>query len=305
MNLTRRSRCFSRHPHPERGVCWRRGPFYLAASLAVAARASILTSEAALPASLTRNTRLLLSAIQRPSSWVFPSLVTAPLPFYRSSVGKKFIVALTGVVLIAFIVGHLLGNLQIFLGPDWINSYAEHLRGLGPFLWVIRAVLLLTVLLHILYTISLALENRRARPVRYKRKENIKATFASRSMALSGLILLAFIIYHLAHFTVRVTDPRFLLLKADPLNRYDVYSMMVYGFQNYFVSGFYVLGMFLLALHLSHGTSSFFQSLGLNDKRLTPKLAIGGRIFAWLIFVGYTSIPVAVLLGLVKPAQQL
>lgn len=249
--------------------------------------------------------RLLLSAIQRPSSWVLPSLVTAPLPFYRSSVGKKFIVALTGVVLIAFIVGHLLGNLQIFLGPDWINSYAEHLRGLGPFLWVIRAVLLLTVLLHIFYTISLALENRRARPAGYKKKKNIKATFASRSMAMSGLILLAFIIYHLAHFTVRVTDPRFLLLKADPLNRSDVYSMMVYGFQNYFVSGFYVLGMFLLALHLSHGTSSFFQSLGLNDKKLTPKLAAAGRIFAWLIFVGYTSIPVAVLLGLVKPAQQL
>jgi succinate dehydrogenase / fumarate reductase cytochrome b subunit len=234
-----------------------------------------------------------------------PSLVTAPLPFYRSSVGKKYIVAITGVVLIGFIVGHLLGNLQIFLGPDWINSYAEHLRELGPFLWVIRALLLLTVLLHIFYTISLAIENRRARPVRYKKKENIKATFASRSMALSGLILLAFILYHLAHFTVRVTDPRFLLLKADPLNRYDVYSMMVYGFQNYFVSGFYVVGMFLLALHLSHGTSSFFQSLGLNDKTLTPKLATAGRIFAWLIFIGYTSIPVAVLLHLVKPAQQL
>ena len=114
------------------------------------------------------------------------------------------IVAITGAVLIAFIVGHLLGNLQIFLGPDWINSYAEHLRELGPFLWVIRAFLLVNVLLHIFFTISLALENRRARPVSYKKKEHIKATFASRSMALSGLIVLAFILYHLAHFTVRV-----------------------------------------------------------------------------------------------------
>ena len=225
--------------------------------------------------------------------------------FSRSSVGKKMIVAITGVVLIAFVIGHLLGNLQIFLGPDWINSYAEHLRALGPILWVIRAFLLINVLLHIFYTISLALENRRARPVHYKKKEHVRATFASRSMALSGLIVLAFILYHLAHFTVRVTDPRFLLLKADPLNRYDVYSMMVYGFQNYFVSGFYVVGMFLLALHLSHGTSSFFQSLGLNDKKLTPKLATAGRVLAWLIFIGYTSIPVAVLLHLVKPAQQL
>jgi succinate dehydrogenase / fumarate reductase cytochrome b subunit len=231
--------------------------------------------------------------------------VTASSSFFRSSVGKKMIVAITGVVLIAFIVGHLLGNLQIFLGPEWVNSYAEHLRELGPVLWVIRAFLLINVLLHIFYTISLALENRRARPVRYKKKENVKATFASRSMALSGLIVLAFILYHLAHFTVRVTDPRFLLLKADPLNRYDVYSMMVYGFQNYFVSGFYVLGMFLLALHLSHGTSSFFQSLGLNDKKLTPRLATAGRVFAWLIFIGYTSIPVAVLLHWVRPAQQL
>jgi succinate dehydrogenase / fumarate reductase cytochrome b subunit len=231
--------------------------------------------------------------------------VTASSSFFRSSVGKKMIVAITGVVLIAFVIGHLLGNLQIFLGPDWVNSYAEHLRELGPLLWIVRGFLLLNVLLHIFYTISLSLENRRARPAAYKKKEHVKATFASRSMALSGLIVLAFILYHLAHFTVRVTDPRFLLLKADPLNRYDVYSMMVYGFQNPFVSGFYVLGLFLLALHLSHGTSSFFQSLGLNDKKLTPRLATAGRIFAWLMFVGYTSIPVAVLLHLIKPAQQL
>jgi succinate dehydrogenase cytochrome b subunit len=231
--------------------------------------------------------------------------VTAYSSFCRSSVGKKIIVAVTGLVLIVFVVGHLLGNLQIFLGPDWVNSYAEHLRALGPLLWAIRIFLLVAVFLHIFYTISLAIENRRARPAHYKRKDYVKATVASRYMVMSGLIVLVFILYHLAHFTVRVTDPRFLLLKADPLNRYDVYSMMVYGFQNIFVSAFYVLGMFLLALHLSHGTSSFFQSLGLNDERLTPRLATTGRVFAWLIFIGYTSIPVAVLLHLVKPAQQL
>ncbi len=104
---------------------------------------------------------------------------------------------------------------------------------------------------------------------------------------------------------MRVTDPRFPASKLDPLNRYDVYSMMVYGFQNPYVSSFYILAMFLLALHLSHGTSSFFQSLGLNDEKLTPRLASSGRIFAWLIFVGYTSIPVAVLLRWVKPRTQL
>jgi len=231
--------------------------------------------------------------------------VTALSSFSRSSVGKKMIVAVTGVVLIAFVIGHLLGNLQIFLGPDWVNSYAEHLRALGPLLWIIRAFLLVNLLVHIFFTISLAIENRRARPVHYTKKDYVKATFASRSMALSGLIVLAFILYHLAHFTVRVTDPRFLLLKADPLNRYDVYSMMVYGFQNPYASAFYVIGLFLLTLHLTHGTSSFFQSLGLNDQKLTPRLAAAGRILAWLIFVGYTSIPVAVLLHLLKPAQQL
>jgi succinate dehydrogenase / fumarate reductase cytochrome b subunit len=214
------------------------------------------------------------------------------------------VVAITGVILILFVIGHLLGNLQIFLGPDWINSYAEHLRALGPFLWMIRAFLLVTVLLHIYYTIRLTIENRRATGA-YVKKQPVKASFASRHMAMSGLIVLAFIVYHLAHFTVRVTDPRFALLKADPLNRYDVYSMMVYGFQSYIVSGFYVFALFLLTLHLTHGTSSFFQSLGLNDKKLTPRLARTGRVFAWLLFIGYTSIPVAVLLGLVKPAQPL
>ncbi|MGB9475276.1 MAG: succinate dehydrogenase cytochrome b subunit [Candidatus Udaeobacter sp.] len=225
--------------------------------------------------------------------------------FCRSSVGRKIIVAITGIILILFVIGHLLGNLQIFIGPDWINGYSEHLRNLGPILWLIRIFLLATVIIHIYATIQLAIENKRARPAPYVDKRYVKATFASRHMVMSGLIVLAFIIYHLAHFTVRVTDRRFGLLKADPLGHYDVYSMMVYGFQNYYVSGFYVLGLFLLALHLSHGASSFFQSLGLNDKKVAPRLALAGRIFAWLIFAGYTSIPVAILLGWVKPAQQL
>jgi succinate dehydrogenase / fumarate reductase cytochrome b subunit len=226
--------------------------------------------------------------------------VTNIAAFHRSSVGRKMIVAVTGVILILFVIGHLLGNLQIFLGPEWINGYAEHLRDLGPLLWVIRAFLLVVVIAHIYYTIRLAIENRRARPERYRRKDTVKATLASRTMVMSGLILLAFIIYHLLHFTVRVTDPRFATLPKDPLGHYDVYSMMIYGFQSPLVSGFYILAMFLLALHLSHGSSSFFQSLGLNNQKLTPRLALGGRIFAWALFVGYSSIPAAVLLGWVK-----
>lgn len=220
--------------------------------------------------------------------------------FHRSSVGRKMIVAVTGVILILFVIGHLLGNLQIFLGPAWINGYAEHLRELGLLLWVIRAFLLIVVLLHIYYTIRLAIENRRARPERYKRKDSVKATFASRSMVLSGLVLLAFIIFHLLHFSVRTTDPRFGALPKDPLGHYDVYSMMVLGFSSPLVSGFYILAMFLLALHLSHGSSSFFQSLGLNNQKLAPRLARLGRVFAWLLFFGYSSIPAAVLIGWVK-----
>lgn len=225
--------------------------------------------------------------------------------FYHSSIGRKIIVALTGVILILFVVGHLLGNLQIFLGPEWINAYSQHLRDLGPLLWLVRIILLATVITHIWFTILLAIENRRARPQSYKKKEHVKATWASRHMVVSGLVVLAFIIFHLLHFTARKFNPQFPLLKLDPLNRYDVYSMMVYGFQNVYVSSFYIVGLFLLTLHLTHGSSSFFQSLGLNDKKLAPRLAWAGRIFAWLIFIGYASIPVAVLLGFIKPAQQL
>jgi succinate dehydrogenase / fumarate reductase cytochrome b subunit len=226
--------------------------------------------------------------------------VTSIAAFHRSSVGRKLIVAVSGVILILFVIGHLLGNLQIFLGPDWINGYAEHLRDLGPLLWAIRVFLLLTVVVHIYYTIRLAIENRRARPLRYRRKEIVKATLASRTMVMSGLIVLAFIVFHLLQFTFRTTDPRFATLARDPLGHYDVYSMMVLGFSSPLVSGFYILAMFLLALHLSHGSSSFFQSLGLNNQQLTPRLALAGRVFAWLLFFGYSSIPAAVLLGWVK-----
>jgi len=215
------------------------------------------------------------------------------------------IVALTGVILMLFVIGHLIGNLQIFIGPRWVNDYAQHLRDLGPLLWLVRITLLIAVFLHIYFTVSLALENRRARPQRYRERDYIKASYASRHMVVSGLVVFAFIVFHLLHFTARKFNPQFPLLKNDPLNHYDVYSMMVYGFQNIYVSLFYIVGLFLLTLHLTHGASSFFQSLGLNDKKLTPQLAFGARVFAWLLFIGYTAIPVAILLGFIQPAQKL
>ena len=141
------------------------------------------------------------------------------------------IVATTGIILILFVIGHLLGNLQIFLGPDWINGYAQHLRDLGPLLWMIRTFLLVTVVAHIYYTIRLAIENRRARPEHYRRRDIVRATLASRTMVMGGLVLLVFIIYHLLHFTFRTTDPRFLSLPKDPAGHYDVYSMMENSFR--------------------------------------------------------------------------
>jgi len=215
------------------------------------------------------------------------------------------VVAVTGIILILFVIGHLLGNLQIFLGPDWVNGYAQHLRDLGPLLWLVRIILLATVIIHICATIRLAIDNRRARPEGYLDQRYVKASWASRHMVVSGLVVLAFIIFHLLHFSGRQFNQKFPLLKNDPLNHYDVYSMMVYGFQNAYVSAFYLVGLFLLTLHLTHGSSSLFQSLGLNNHKLTPRLALSGRIFAWLLFLGYASIPIAVLLGLVQPAQQL
>ncbi|MEP6822810.1 MAG: succinate dehydrogenase cytochrome b subunit, partial [Chthoniobacterales bacterium] len=136
--------------------------------------------------------------------------------FHRSSIGKKYIVAITGVIMIGFIIGHLLGNLQIFLGPDWVNGYAEHLRELGPLLWLVRGILLITVVLHIYYTIKLAIENKRARPKNYARKETVKASLASRHMVVSGLVVFSFIVFHLLHFTARQFNPQFPLLKNDP-----------------------------------------------------------------------------------------
>src|SRR5438132_10731284 len=134
-----------------------------------------------------------------------PHTVNVLSAFYRSSVGKKMIVAITGIILILFVVGHLLGNLQIFIGPDWINGYSQHLHDLGPLLWLIRIFLLLTVAIHIYVTIQLAIENRRARPEPYIDRQYVKATFASRHMLMSGLNVVDFIIYHLDPVYVSIT----------------------------------------------------------------------------------------------------
>lgn len=226
------------------------------------------------------------------------------IDFYNSSIGKKWIVALTGLALLGFVTGHMLGNLQIFLPPVWINSYARHLENFGPFLWAIRLSLLAIVVAHIVTTVKLTAENRAARPERYAVKTPRASTLASRSMMLSGLVVASFVVFHILHYTVRLQHPEW-GLETFPLGDgemvRDVYTMMTEGFKNVGVSAFYIVAVFLLCLHLSHGIASSLQTLGLNSRKVECALCFCGRTYAWLLFAGYASIPLAVLLGIIKP----
>jgi succinate dehydrogenase cytochrome b subunit len=220
---------------------------------------------------------------------------------FTSSVGKKFIMAITGLALFFFVFGHMAGNLQVFLGPESLNRYGAFLQGLGDLLWLVRIGLLATVLLHIWSAIQLTVENRAARPQPYAQQELVAASYASRTMIWSGFIIAAFVIYHLLHFTVGVkatnlTGTDFTTLK-DAQGRHDVYAMMVLGFRNPVVSVFYIIAMTLLCLHLSHGVSAMFQSLGWKSPAYAPIIDRGAQAISWIIYLGYISIPISVLVG--------
>jgi len=217
----------------------------------------------------------------------------------RSSLGKKIVMAVSGFFLIGFVILHLLGNLLIYGGPDALNAYAEKLRHLGPMLWITRLVLLTAVFLHLITSMMLAKENRDARPVAYARKQALRTTFAARTMMFSGLMVIAFIVYHLLHFTFRVTNPAISNL-TDALGRHDVYAMVVFSFREPAIVGAYLIAMALLCAHLSHGIASMFQTLGFNTDRTLPVIERLGHLVAGLLFLGYISIPVSVLLGWVK-----
>lgn len=225
--------------------------------------------------------------------------MNAPLTLApRSSLGSKYLMALTGFGLLGFVIAHMLGNWQVFLGPEALNSYAAKLKDMGPLLWVARLGLLALFLAHIGMGIRLTLANRAARPIPYQVKTYRQATLASRSMLPTGLVILAFVLFHLAHYTFCLVDPSYHSL-FDSEGRHDVYRMTVMGFQNPIVSGSYLVAMLLLAFHLAHGFQSLFQSLGLshpNWVELVRKASIG---LAVVIFVGNASMPLAVLFGLV------
>ena len=223
---------------------------------------------------------------------------------FNSSLGKKFIMAITGLALFLFVAMHLVGNLQIFLGPEALNRYGHFLQSNPEIIWPARIGLLLMVALHIWSAIKLSAENKAARPIGYANAPApVAASYASRTMLMSGLIIAAFIIYHLLHFTAQVqgvnlTGKNFAGL-FDSQGRHDVFAMMVTGFRQPLVSAFYVLAMALLCLHLSHGVSAMFQSLGLKNETYAPLIDRFAKVTALVIFIGYISIPLAVLLHLI------
>jgi len=217
-----------------------------------------------------------------------------PITFWQSTNGKKVVMAVTGAMMFAFVIGHMLGNLQMFEAPEHINGYGHFLHNLGELLWLERGVMLLAIALHITATVQLALRSKAARPVGYSRKEAINSSYASRTMYWSGPIVLAFIIFHLLQFTAGYLHPSATFVEGE------VYANVVSGFQVWWVSAWYIIAVGLLCFHLSHGIWSMFQSVGLAHKRHTALLKIAAKAIAILIFLGYSSIPISVYLGFIK-----
>ncbi len=212
--------------------------------------------------------------------------------FYQTVVGKKVVMAVTGFVLCGFVGGHMLGNLQLFQGPEKLNHYAHLLQSLGTALWVVRGTLLLTVLLHIWSAYQLWRLKLDARPQAYVKKTAIATSYAARTMIWSGPIIGAFLVYHILHFTTGQALPEF--------QKGEVYHNVIAGFSNPAAAIFYMVANILLAIHLYHGVWSMFQTLGVNHPQYTPKLKLVAKIYAFAIGIGNVSMPLAVLTGIVK-----
>ena len=238
------------------------------------------------------------SSASTPSS---SGLANASIAWLFSSIGKKTVVAVSGIVLVLFVIGHMLGNLTVFFGPDVINAYAMHLRDLGPLLWLIRLGMLTAVAVHIWFTMLVWKENLAAHPQKYAVFAPIQTTIFARTMRLSGLFVLAFIVFHLAHFTLFLVNPGYAGFHTDLHGQqvHDVYRMVIVGFRNPIVSLFYIVALALLAFHLSHGIWSMFQSVGFSHPRYTPLIKKFAGVFSWILIAGFISVPIAVLAGIV------
>jgi succinate dehydrogenase / fumarate reductase cytochrome b subunit len=212
--------------------------------------------------------------------------------FYESTIGKKAIMAVTGLILFGFLIAHMLGNLQIFLGPEVMNHYAETLHGNPPLLWSVRTVLLISVVLHIWASVSLWSLKKEARPVAYVKKASVGSTWASRTMMVSGPLVAAFVVFHLLHLTTGTIPLPFIPLHA--------YENLVTGFSVIPIAILYIVVMVFIGFHLSHGIWSMFQSIGFSHPKYTPMIKTFAAVFAWILIAGFISVPVAVLTGLVR-----
>jgi len=221
---------------------------------------------------------------------------------WRSSIGGKVTMAITGLLLFGFVVAHLLGNLLLLGGPEAINAYAKGLHDLGPMLWVARGGLLVVFLLHVVTAIRLSRQNRAARPVAYVVESTMQANFASRSMVLSGLSLLVFVVYHLLHFTFGVTNADDFAKKAAGADGHDVHAMVTASFGNPAIAIAYAGFQLVLFLHLSHGIQSLAQTLGLHHGRFTPMIKTLSFVLAGVIAGGNVLLALSVQLGLVGGA---
>jgi len=217
--------------------------------------------------------------------------------FYDASIGKKAVMAITGVILFAYVLGHLLGNLQIYAADhDQINRYAAFLHdpARAGLLWAVRGLLFISVVLHITASIQLWSLNRAARPIGYVKKDNVPSAYAARTMMWSGPIIAAFVIFHILHLTTGSVLP---LEELGP-NRPNVRANVINGFQHPAVAAAYMVAMVLLCLHLYHGLWSMFQSVGLSHPRYTPGIKRVAAIAAILVAAGNISIPLTVITGL-------
>jgi len=218
---------------------------------------------------------------------------------WSTMVGKKVVMAVTGIVLVGFVVAHMLGNLKIFLGAPTIDAYAAFLRTMGeplfPYsalLWLARIVLIVCVVLHITAAVQLTRMNWAARPEGYDTKHTIATTYAARTTRWSGVILALFIIYHLLHLTAGTVG-----FRPGAFQHLAVYHNVVAGFSVWYIALFYIVAMACLCLHLDHGIWSMLQTLGWNNARTTPALKGLSRGLALIVFAGFISVPVAVLAG--------
>jgi succinate dehydrogenase / fumarate reductase, cytochrome b subunit len=228
-----------------------------------------------------------------------PPLGAKVLAFAQSSIGAKVVMAVSGLLMFGFAIAHLAGNLLIYAGREAFNQYAAALHAVPELLWVARLGLIAATVAHIVSAIRCNSLNAQARPVPYAFGPKTPVKRSATAMIYSGGFVLAYLGFHLAHLTFRATHPEHVQLLPDGHNT-DVYLMAVKGFSIWWISGFYVVAMLLLASHLSHGIYSMVQHLGLYGRSWTPFVKISANVIGWGLCLAFASIPISVLLGLVK-----